>query len=283
MSRYLEHALAGETATRGEWNEHVIAFHRIHNRWGEHTIGKMCTASGDSSYDALASRIEKLAPGARAVLDIGCGDGTLLLRLAERFGPTVALTGIDLVDTDIAAARLRLPGATLLTGDAIDTGMSHKSQDVVTSHLVFMAMPALDEILTRARHSLRHPGLLAFVVEDPLAGDAVFSMFGRAVAVVRERFPGFTPATPGRAPIEHEESLRALLQRAGFSKISTEPLIVGARLSAEHLGHFLDASYPFGLLDAATRRHLHDALAPLIETMAKQELTIALRLVTAYS
>jgi trans-aconitate methyltransferase len=284
VSRYLERALAGETATRDEWNEHVIAFHRVHNRWGERTIAQMHTPGGDSSYDVLASRIKELAPGARAILDIGCGDGTLLARIAERYGPAVALTGIDLVDTDIAVARERLPAATLLTGDAIEVDMSQESQDVVTSHLAFMAMPLLDKILARARHALREPGVLAFVVEDPLADNAIFALFGRAVTAVRERFPGFVPAAPGRAAIEHAENLQALLDRAGFFGVSTEPLTVGARLSAEQLWHFIDASYPFGLLDSTTSRYLYDALAPQIATMVhgQEHLTIALRLVTAH-
>ena len=182
MTRYLDRALAGETATQQEWNDHMIAFHSAHRRWGENLIGEMLTAGGETSYDLLAAHIKAAAPEAKAILEIGCGDATLLVRIAKLFGPTVALTGIDLVEADIVDARERLPAATFLCGDALVLDMNQKSQDVVTSHLAFLVMPAVEQVLVRARSALREPGLLAFVAEDPLGGGAIFELVGGAIA-----------------------------------------------------------------------------------------------------
>lgn len=285
MTRFLERALAGETATRDEWNEHVIAFHRRYSRSTENLVLRMHAPTGESSYDLLASRIKDLAPSARAILDIGCGDGTLLVHLAERFGPQVALTGLDLVEADVAAARARLPAASLVSGDALTVDIGQKSQDVVVSHLAFMAMPAIDEILVRARRALREPGLLAFVVEDPLADSAIFALFGRAIAAVRERFPRFLPVTPGREPIEREETLRTLLDRAGFSEVSIQPFQVSGKLCAEQLWQIVERSYPFGLLERGERERVHDAVRAQTASIAQAttQAAIAMRLVTAHA
>ncbi len=74
----------------------------------------------DAKADAALGLLE-LAPGDR-VLDVGCGQGELLVRLAERYG--VAGVGVDLSEPAIAAARAkaaaRVPDARLelVVGDA---------------------------------------------------------------------------------------------------------------------------------------------------------------------
>ena len=283
MTPYLERTLAGETPTPQEWNDHMIAFHRVWGRWGENLICQMQTAGGETSYDLLASRIKALSPQAKAILDIGCGDGTLLVRIANLFGPDIALTGIDLVETDIADARKRLPAATFLCGDALALDMDRESQDVVTSHLAFMAMPAIERVLARARSALRESGVLAFVIEDPLGGGTIFELLGSAVAALRRRFRGFTPTAPGRAPMERAEDVRALLARAGFARVSIEPFTVSIALSARQLWHVVERTYPFGLLDAALRNDLRDALRAEINaaTAGAEKAVSALRLVSA--
>jgi ubiquinone/menaquinone biosynthesis C-methylase UbiE len=56
--------------------------------------------------------------GARRVLDVGCGDGAVLLDML-RYGATPdALHGIDLLPDRVESARARLPSAHIETGDA---------------------------------------------------------------------------------------------------------------------------------------------------------------------
>ncbi|MGB6986711.1 MAG: hypothetical protein WBD74_12125, partial [Candidatus Aquilonibacter sp.] len=126
-------------------------------------------------------------------------------------------------------------------------------------------------------------GLLAFVAENPLAGKSMFNLLAIAVATVRERFPGFAPSVPEREPMEREDALRALLERARFTNIAIEPFEVSGRLSARQLWSFVEASYPFGLLDANVRADLRDAVYARAQAIADgaAESVLALRLVTA--
>ncbi|MGB6985268.1 MAG: class I SAM-dependent methyltransferase, partial [Candidatus Aquilonibacter sp.] len=158
MTRYLDRVLVGDAPTPQEWNEHLVAFHRRYRGSTEELVSRMHTQSGQTSYEVLASRIKELEPDARAILDVGCGDGALLVRIGRRFDDDVALTGIDLSDTEIARARERLAQATFLWGDALELDMDEKSLDVVTSHLAFMAMPHTSRILARAPRALRAAG-----------------------------------------------------------------------------------------------------------------------------
>ena len=285
MTRYLDRALAGDAANAQEWNEHVIAFHRAYPGSTEALVSGLHTSQGQTSYELLASRMQALAPDARAILDIGCGDGALLVKIARAYGSGVTLTGIDLCEADLARARERLPGATLVHGDAMEVDMDQKSQDAVTSHLAFMSMPELEAVLVRARESLRRPGLLAFVVEDPFAGGAVFSLLTKAVGVVRDRFPNFTPRIPKRAPMERDAELQAVLERAGFGGVAVEQFRVSGKLSADDLWSFVEGSYPFGLLEEPVRRALRQVLQTQAASIASasEEPALALRLVTAHA
>jgi trans-aconitate methyltransferase len=283
VTRYLDRALAGGAPTAQEWNEHVVAFHRAYRGSAEALVSRLQTRAGQTSYEVLASRIKELEPNAHAILDVGCGEGALLVDIERRFGGGVTLTGIDLSDTELAQARARVPQATFLSGDALELDMDPKSQDVVTSHLAFMAMPQTGRILARAYRALRAAGLLAFVAEDPLAGRSMFNLLATAIAAVRERFPNFTPSVPARDPIDRNDALQALLERARFTNIAIEPFEVSGKLSAEQLWSFVEESYPLGLLDASVRADLRDALHARVHAIAGDaaKSVLALRLVTA--
>jgi len=55
--------------------------------------------------DRTAGLALRHAPGPRRVLDVGCGTGYLLRRLAARLPATAELTGIDAAEAMVAAAR----------------------------------------------------------------------------------------------------------------------------------------------------------------------------------
>jgi SAM-dependent methyltransferase len=68
-----------------------------------------------SARHATGRQTEKLIrmlaenfPRSARVVDIGCGDGTFTMEIAERFGPS-AIRGIDPADNAITAARARIP------------------------------------------------------------------------------------------------------------------------------------------------------------------------------
>jgi trans-aconitate methyltransferase len=279
-TRYLSRVIAGDAPTVEEWNEHLISFHRVYSDATDGWVSLLRTAEDKTSYDVLTAHLKALLPQARSILDIGCGDGALLVRLANAFGPDVALTGIDLSEEQVARTAAKLPNATLLRGDASKTDMGQGGQDAVVAHLSFMLMPQTELVLQRAHAALRPAGLLAFVAEDPLASDTIVGLMASAIGLVRERLPHFAPSVPGRAPIEHDEVLRALLSDVGFKNVSIERFDVRAPLSVEQLWGFVEQTYALGLLDHPLRadlRHVitHEMSQAFIETR------LALRLVSA--
>lgn len=106
--------------------------------------------------------------GARSVLDIGCGTGTLACRLASG---GIAVVGLDPATASLDVAR-RKPGASQVTW--VDGGVSALPPlqvDLVTmtgnAAQVFLTERSWGAALDAARAALRPGGRLVFEVRDP--------------------------------------------------------------------------------------------------------------------
>jgi trans-aconitate 2-methyltransferase len=98
--------------------------------------------------------------GDEQVLDIGCGDGAITARLADRL-PSGRIQGIDVSPRMISAAREHHPGLTFDVGDVL-TMRFDAAFDAVTSFNVLHWVLDLPEAFARVRAALR-PGGWALV------------------------------------------------------------------------------------------------------------------------
>jgi len=121
-----------------------------------------------SDLDAYAAIVDEL--GARTVLDVGCGTGTLALLLARR--------GIEVVGVDPAGAMLDVartkPGADAVTwwlGDAETLPPLQADLALMTGNVaqVFLTDDAWQRTLEGVRAALRPGGWLVFETRDPAA------------------------------------------------------------------------------------------------------------------
>lgn len=114
---------------------------------------------GAAAIEALAVR-----PGER-VLDVGCGVGGTTAELARAAGPSGTVTGIDLSDEMIGAARRRFPDVTFVAGDIETvTGLPGAPFDAAYSRMVLMLLTDPVAGLRTIRSSLRPGGRLAATV-----------------------------------------------------------------------------------------------------------------------
>jgi len=75
----------------------------------------------------LVATIERLAPGARRLLDLGCGTGRHLAQLRRRFD----VAGVDASAAMVAVARERNPGVPIEVGDVRGSRLGRRF-DIVT-------------------------------------------------------------------------------------------------------------------------------------------------------
>lgn len=120
--------------------------------------------SGEAATDVLADRAG--IGSATQVLDIGCGLGGPAMRLAGTRGCRV--TGVDLVESNVATARERVKAAGLAErvsieqGDATVLRFADASFDVVCSQDALCHVPDKAAVLAEIARVARTPAAVAF-------------------------------------------------------------------------------------------------------------------------
>lgn len=107
-----------------------------------------------------AAYLERHLTSGSALLDVGCGPGTITAELAERLAPGRVI-GVDQSDAVIALARETFPDVTFEVGDVYSLAHDDASFDVVHAHQVLQHLPDPVSALVEMRRVLRPGGLVA--------------------------------------------------------------------------------------------------------------------------
>jgi SAM-dependent methyltransferase len=190
------------------------------------TDGAAVWVANEAVFDAVfapvtAAIIEGAGPAAgQRVLDVGCGTGTLLAKCAAAGAEVV---GVDIAEGMAAAARERVPEATVIVADAQTTDL-----------LAAVPGPPFDRVVSRF-------GVMFF--DDPVAafanlrsatapgGRLVFAcwrteeenpLFSLGTSILEGRLdPSEPPApgAPGPMAFEDDDRLGSLLADAGWGQV----------------------------------------------------------------
>lgn len=106
----------------------------------------------------LDERMASLGRHDLDIVDVGCGNGWI----CERLTPYGRVTGTDLVDEALQAARSRLPNVTFISGDLFTVPLPEASFDVVVS-LEVMSHVADQQAFLKRLAALLRPGGRAFL------------------------------------------------------------------------------------------------------------------------
>lgn len=122
--------------------------------------------------DALLGRVG-IQPGWR-VLEVACGPRGVLERLAQRVGPTGAVTGVDVNPVHVAQARqhmtsLGLHNVSVIEADARRTELPASSFDLVYARLILINVPDPEAVLAEMVHLVKPGGWVACEEADGAA------------------------------------------------------------------------------------------------------------------
>jgi trans-aconitate methyltransferase len=196
----------------------------------ERSMGRWSRRLAEPFLDAVA-----LPPGA-AVLDAGCGTGALAEAIAAR-DPTAHITGIDLSEAFIAAARARVPGGRFTTADIARLTDHDGSFDAALSLLVLQFVPDRAAAVAELARVTKPGGIIAAAMWDFTGGFAFLRAFADTVAATepdgeafRARYWSDPVGSPGR--------LGALLAAAKLHDVTEQDLVI--RQDFEHFADWWD-------------------------------------------
>jgi 2-polyprenyl-3-methyl-5-hydroxy-6-metoxy-1,4-benzoquinol methylase len=96
-------------------------------------------------------------PGA-SILDVGCGNGSLLADVARRHPDVGAMTGVDVAESAVNHARERLPQAAFFTSDPQVDSLPVQAVDLVTSCEVLEHVPDYAAVLRNMAEAVKLGG-----------------------------------------------------------------------------------------------------------------------------
>ena len=163
------------------------------------------------------------------MLDVGCGTGETLLRLARAVGPAGRVTGVDISKPMLAVAARRaagLPAVETAQADAASHPFPPGGIDLLFSRFGVMFFDDPAAAFRNLRGALAPSGRLAFVCWQPLAANAWFQV---PLEVARPLVPQGAeadPEAPGPFAFARPERVRDILAAAGFGAVHIQPLAV---------------------------------------------------------
>ena len=168
----------------GESHEHHSHSHVLHNPRAYDWLARAMTLGGERKFRRRTLDLAELGSG-EAVLDVGCGTGTLLIEAAKRVGPTGSAHGIDRSVEMLAHARAKAASqgvsATFAENSSDHLPFPDASFDAVFCTLTLHHLPASMQraTLVEMRRVLRPGGRMVIVdMQRPTNFSAVFSHIG---------------------------------------------------------------------------------------------------------
>lgn len=185
----------------------------------------------DSAFAPVTAAILAAAgirPG-RRVLDVGCGSGSLL---AAAVAADADAVGIDISPGMAEAARRRVPTATVVVGDAQTAPLSASAPgppfDVVVSRFGVMFFADPTAAFTNIRSAAAPGARLAFVCWRDASENPMFHLGVDTLTARLDDPPeAVAPDAPGPTAFADRDRLVGVLEDAGWTSVSVEPLDVG--------------------------------------------------------
>ena len=167
----------------------------------------MRNVEGDPWERFLEELASRLPEGAH-VLDLGCGNGDKLARLAEKF----EVTGVDLSAEQLQLAGARVPEARLIHADFSELELAEESFDAVTAFYSIIHVPreAHAELFERILRWLKPGGLFLASLSHVGSPDRTEEWLG--VQMFFSSFPA--------------ETNRRLVLEAGFELLIDEVVLM---------------------------------------------------------
>jgi ubiquinone/menaquinone biosynthesis C-methylase UbiE len=184
------------------------------------------------------------------VLDLGSGTGYPALLGAQTVGPSGSVTGLDLAEQMLAAARrkamtLGLTNVTFRTGDATSLPFEADSFDAVTSRFCLMFLPEISKATAEIARVLKPGGWIAAAVWSAPDKNPYLMI---PITVIKQflDLPQPDPTAPGIFRLAKSGDLAEMLRQAGFTNLSEEEFIADVRFPSgeEYYASLMDIAAP---------------------------------------
>ena len=184
------------------------------------------------------------------VLDLGSGTGYPALLAAQTVGTTGSVTGIDLAEQMLDAARrkaasLKLSNTTFRTGDVTTLPFEAASFDAVTTRFCLMFLPEIPKAVAEIARTLKPNTWLAAAVWSAPDKNPYLKI---PIDIIKQfiEIPPPDPTAPGIFRLAKPGELAGMLQQAGLTDIAEQEFLGDVRFDSadEYFSSLMDIAAP---------------------------------------
>ena len=191
----------------------------------------------------------RLRSGMR-VLDLGSGTGYPALLAAQTVGPSGNVTGIDLAEQMLEAARrkaasLKFSNITLKTGDVTTLPFEAASFDAITTRFCLMFLPEIPKAVAEIARILKPDTWVAAAVWSAPEKNPYLKIPIDGIKQFVE-LPPPDPTAPGIFRLAKPGELASMLEQAGLANISEQEFLGDVRFPAadDYFSSLMDIAAP---------------------------------------
>ncbi|NOU11923.1 MAG: methyltransferase domain-containing protein [Nitrospira sp.] len=235
----------------------------------------------------------RLRSGIR-VLDLGSGTGYPALLAAQTVGPSGNVTGIDLAEQMLEAARrkatsLKLSNITFTTGDVTTLPFEAASFDAITTRFCLMFLPEIPKAVAEIARILKPDTWVAAAVWSAPEKNPYLKIPIDGIKQFIE-LPPPDPTAPGIFRLAKPGELASMLEQAGLVNISEQEFLGDVRFAAadDYFSSLMDIAAPIqNLWEKLSADQQIEAKQRIIQTAGQYRkgtaiaLPIAVRIVAA--
>ncbi|WP_250033966.1 class I SAM-dependent methyltransferase [Paractinoplanes maris] len=202
----------------------------------------------DHMYRPLESLlVDTVDPARRSVLDVGCGTGATTVAVARKLGPGARVTGVDISDSMISAARARDAQLEFVRADVQDHEWAPASFDAVISRFGVMFFDDPVRAFAHLHRAATPEAGLVFLAWRDIAENPFMTVAERAAAPLLPNLPPRRPDGPGQFAFADPTRVHHFLDAAGWTGITVEPTDVECTLPEPELVGYFTRLGPVGL------------------------------------
>ncbi|MEQ1680399.1 MAG: methyltransferase domain-containing protein [Nitrospira sp.] len=191
----------------------------------------------------------RLRSGMR-VLDLGSGTGYPALLAAQTVGPSGNVTGIDLAEQMLEAARrkaasLKLSNITFKTGDVTTLPFEAASFDAITTRFCLMFLPEIPKAVAEIARILKPDTWVAAAVWSAPEKNPYLKIPIDSIKQFVD-LPPPDPTAPGIFRLANPGELASMLEQAGLANISEQEFLGDVRFAAadDYFSSLMDIAAP---------------------------------------
>jgi ubiquinone/menaquinone biosynthesis C-methylase UbiE len=166
VSAWTRQVETGQQPSSADLLDHLAAVHDNNAGFTEALAWNCRDVNGKNSYELLADIVDPKCHS--SVLDLGCGSGVLLDLCNQRFGTDLALSGVDISDSELQLARKRLACSDVKLHQSMAQNLdfvADASVAVILCHWALTLMDPVAPVLATVKRVLKKSGVFAAIID----------------------------------------------------------------------------------------------------------------------